>query len=443
MESENRQRTFFLKTYGCQMNSRDSENTAAIMLGSGFLTAPSIEAADIVIFNTCCVRESAEDRFFGHLSRMKPLKEKKPELTVVVTGCMSQQEEVKMSIEKKHPYVDIVIGTGNRHMLPVFLHEVINQGKKIFDTSGLDEMPPDSAYSQTVRDFPHKAGINIMYGCDNFCSYCIVPYVRGRERSRAQRDIVEEVQNLVSDGVREIMLLGQNVNSYGKGQGGSFADLLYELSKIMGTGRIRFMTSHPRDFSPELILALRDLPMVCKHIHLPLQAGSTKVLKDMNRGYTKEEYLELVSKIKSQIPSVAITTDIIVGYPGETDLDFCDTLDVVKKAEFAGAFTFIYSKRSGTPAAGRNDTVPPGVVSKRFKELTDTLYPIMAGFNQKKVGGVFDCMAEEIHGDSIKGRLDDHSLVHFTSACTINPGDIVPVKITGAKTFYLIGAYNG
>ena len=480
--NKTRQRSFFLKTYGCQMNSRDSEYMASILVGTGFARASVLEEADVVVFNTCCVRESAEDRFFGHLSRMKPLKEKNRELVVVVSGCMSQQEEVKETIEKKHRYVDILLGTGNRHRLPGFLLEVLRQKhdrnlrteeaasppvqnvharecKRFFDISGVDEMPPILAHAKAIRDFTHKAGINIMYGCDNFCSYCIVPYVRGRERSRPSEEIINEVKNLAQDGVKEIMLLGQNVNSYGKGlTGENFPKLLYGLSEIEGLERIRFMTSHPRDFSNELVLAVRDLPKVCKHIHLPLQAGSTRVLADMNRGYTKDEYLGLVAKIKHEIPNIAITTDIIVGYPGESEEDFCETIDVVKKAGFAGAFTFIYSKRRGTPAASREDGVPSQVVAKRFGELTDTLYPLMNEFNRKKIGFEYDCMVDEIDGGSIKGRLDDHSLVHFSHKNDINccegavnglkrdvhtTGCVVPVRITEAKTFYLIGEHSG
>ena len=435
---------FFVKTYGCQMNNRDSENMTAIMEQSGFLRSNAQSEASIIVFNTCCVRESAEDRFLGHLSRLKPLKVKNPDLIIAVTGCMSQQEEVKKQIKDKYPYVDIVIGTGNRHLLPKFVKEVIETGKNIYDTAGVNDMPTSRGYAETTRDYPHKAGINIMYGCDNFCSYCIVPYVRGRERSRISDDIVNEAKLLADDGVKEIMLLGQNVNAYGKGsRGENFASLVYKLADIDKIKRIRFMTSHPRDFSDELIYSIRDLSKMCKHIHLPMQAGSTKVLSDMNRGYTKEDYLALVTKIKTEIPNIAITTDIIVGYPGETDEDFADTLDVAKKAEFTGAFTFIYSKRSGTPAANRKDTVPDDVTSKRFNKLTNVLYPIFLNFNQLKIGQTHSVMVEEKKGDgNYKGRADDHSLVHFCAKKTFEAGDIVPVKITDAKTFYILGVAN-
>ena len=426
------------------MNSRDSENMTALLVKSGFLRSNTQSEANIIIFNTCCVRESAEDKFFGHLSRLKPIKAKNPKLIIAISGCMSQQEEVKALIEKKYPYVDIVIGTGNRQLLPKLIWEVIETGKRFFDTSGINDMPTSVGFDETTRDFPHKAGINIMYGCDNFCSYCIVPYVRGRERSRALFDIYDEAKKLADDGVKEIMLLGQNVNAYGKNQGDeSFARLVRSLSDIDKIKRIRFMTSHPRDFSEELILAIRDLPKMCKHIHLPLQAGSTRILADMNRGYTKEDYLALVLRIKEEIPNVAITTDIIVGYPGETEEDFNDTLDVVKKAEFAGAFTFIYSKRSGTPAANLNCALSGDVKSKRFEMLTNILYPIFLKFNQKKIGQVFDVMVEENKGDgNYKGRTDDHSLVHFFASKIFEAGDIIPIRIKDAKSFYILGELN-
>ena len=441
----NSPKSFFINTYGCQMNSRDSENMTALLKQSGFLRSNAQNEADIIIFNTCCVRGSAEDKFFGHLSRLKPVKTKNPSLIIAVSGCMSQQEEVKELIENKYPYVDIVIGTGNRHLLPEYIKDVAKIGKKTYDIAGMDNMPANNDFDKTIRDEPHKAGINIMYGCDNFCSYCIVPYVRGRERSRPPNDICNEADLLARDGVKEIMLLGQNVNAYGKHQSEkNFPELIRSLSDINGLKRIRFMTSHPRDFSDELIFAIRDLPKMCKHVHLPLQAGSTKVLADMNRGYTKENYLALVSKIKTEITNVAITTDIIVGYPGETDEDFLDTLDVASKAEFAGAFTFIYSKRSGTPAANRKDTVADKIKSRRFEELTNNLYPTFLRFNQRKLGHVFEVMVEENKGGgNYKGRTDDHSLVNFFASKTLEPGEIVPVKITEAKTFYVLGeAYD-
>ena len=431
----------FIKTYGCQMNSRDSENMASMMEEAGFLPASGIDDAGIVVFNTCCVRESAEDRFFGHLSRLKPVKAKRPELVIAISGCMSQQEKMKSFIEKKHPYVDIVIGTGNRHLLPVLVKEVMENRKSVYDTSGVDAMP-GGVFNPASREHRHKAGINIMYGCSNFCSYCIVPYVRGPERSRGKEEIAGEAKLLAEDGVKEIMLLGQNVNSYGKGTGSSFAELARLVSEIDGIRRIRFMTSHPKDFSSELVKALRDLPKMCKHVHLPLQAGSTKVLKDMNRGYSKEDYLALVAKIKTEVPGAAITTDIIVGFPGETEDDFADTLDVVRKARFSGAFTFIYSKRSGTPAASLENAVPEDVSKMRFERLTSALYPFMREFNEEKLGLVYAAMVDEAdEGGNCKGRLDDHTLVHFFAGDPPpQPGSFVRVKITEARTFYVLGA---
>jgi len=432
---------FFIRTYGCQMNDRDSEKMAGLLSQLGYAPTESESEADVVLYNTCCVRESAEDKIFGHLSRLKRVKESKPGMIIAVAGCMTQQAEIAETIRKKHPYVNIVFGTHNRHRLPEFLLETIKTGKQVIDITEEDGLPELDDVPVTTRDFPHKAGINIMYGCDNYCAYCIVPYVRGRERSRPAIDIISEAEALAADGVREIMLLGQNVNSYGLGgDGETFPEILRSVSAVSGIQRIRFMTSHPKDFSDELILALRDLPNVCKSVHLPLQSGSTRVLKDMNRMYTKEEYIGLTEKIKAAVPDIAISTDIIVGYPGETEEDFLDTLDVVNRVRFSGAFTFIYSKRSGTPAAERTDLIPRKVAAERFDRLTAALYPILLEINQQKVGSVYDVMVEEETSEgAYKGRTDDHSLVHFTAEQTLKPGDIKPVLIDTAKTFYLSG----
>lgn len=453
---------FFVRTYGCQMNSRDSEKLAGLLLQLGYAAADGQDDADLILYNTCCVRESAEDRIFGNLGRLKRAKVDKPGLVVGVCGCMTQQPEIANKIREKHKYVNLVFGTNNRHRLPEFLWRVIETGKQVIDISEDDMLPEIDDVPVTNREFPHKAGVNIMYGCDNYCSYCIVPYVRGREKSRPMDDILREVRELAADGVKEVMLLGQNVNSYRDAEfeqsrpidnsktiadhirsnaAPAFPELLRRINDVEGIERVRFMTSHPKDFSDELIDVIAELPKICKFVHLPIQSGSTKVLRDMNRKYSQEDYLSLAQRLREKIPGLAISTDIIVGYPGETEEDFAATLDVVRQVRFANAFTFLYSKRSGTPAAEREDTIPPKIASERFDRLVAETSPIAYEINLGKVGKTLDAMVEEISktGD-YKGRLDDHSLVHFTSELALQPGDIVPVLIENAKTFYLSGA---
>lgn len=423
---------FFIRTYGCQMNERDSEKMAGLLVQMGFVAAQSQDIADVVLYNTCCVRESAEDKVLGHLSVLRRQKTER-QFVLAVGGCMPQQKNMEQLLWDKHKYVDLIFGTGNRHRLPEFLWRVIEGGERVCDISEGDELPEIGDIDVASREYAFKAGVNIMYGCDNFCSYCIVPHVRGRERSRSVKDILEEIRVLANDGVKEIMLLGQNVNSYAGEV--NFSELLKLVHDVEGIKRIRFMTSHPKDFSDELIAAMRDLPKVCKSVHLPLQAGSTRVLADMNRMYTKDEYIALVMRLKEAVPNVAISTDIIVAYPGETDDDFEDTLDVVRRVRFSGAFTFIYSKRSGTPAAERTDLVSRKVANERFDRLTAELYPIMTEINEAKIGKVFDVMVEE----NGRGRMDDHTLVHFIATQSMTAGEIIPVRIDEAKTFYVTG----
>ena len=430
---------FFVRTYGCQMNSRDSEKLSGLLTQLGYDTAISQDDADLVLYNTCCVRESAEDRIFGNLGRLKRAKVDKPGLIVGVCGCMTQRPEIAEKIKKSHKYINLVFGTSNRHRLPEFLWRVIGTGKQVIDITEDEGLPELDDVPVTIREFPHKAGVNIMYGCDNFCSYCIVPYVRGREKSRAIADILQEVQELAADGVKEVMLLGQNVNSYRDKNDSFFPELLRHVNNISGIERIRFMTSHPKDFSDKLISTLAELPKVCKSVHLPIQSGSTRILQDMNRMYTQENYLNLVQRLRHAIPGLAISTDIIVGYPGETEEDFLDTLEVVRRVRFATAFTFLYSKRSGTPAAERTDTISPKITSERYDRLVAELSPILLENNNAKVGQTFATMVEDVNNNDYKGRTDDHSLVHFTSKSALHQGDIVPVQITDAKTFYIIG----
>jgi tRNA-2-methylthio-N6-dimethylallyladenosine synthase len=440
---------FFVRNYGCQMNERDAEKLRALLTQLGYEPANQMEDADLILFNTCCVRESAEDKIYGHLSRIKTMKAAKPDLFVIVCGCMAQRPQAAEIFRTKHKYINVVCGTANRHRLPEFIWLAIQSGKPVIDISEGDGIPELIDIPVTTREFRHKAGVNIMYGCDNFCSFCIVPHVRGREKSRPAQDILTEVRVLAEDGVSEIMLLGQNVNAYNDGM--VFADLLRHVHDGHPTlKRIRFMTSHPKDFSDTLITAIRDLPRVCKAVHLPLQSGSTRILADMNRKYTKEQYINLCEKLQTAIPCIAITTDIIVGYPGETDSDFEDTLDVVRRIRFAGAFTFIYSKRSGTPAADRTDTVPRKTVNERFEQLTALLYPIMEERNRTHIGQTTNVMVEEAPTEETntgKGRMDDNTLVHFNikntaEAAALQPGDVVPVCINEARSFYVSGSVN-
>ena len=433
-------KTYHITTFGCQMNARDSEKLAGILEGMGYEEV-SDEKADIVLINTCTVRENANDRVYGHLGILKKLKEKNPDMIIGICGCMMQEPDEVERIRKSYRYVNLVFGTYNIFKFPKLLKEAIETKKQIIDVSETisdqnDDMP-------AKRVFGFKSGVNIMYGCNNFCSYCIVPYVRGRERSREAEDIICEIKRLVSDGVVEIMLLGQNVNSYGKNleQPITFAQLLHKVCAIDGLKRVRFMTSHPKDLSDELIDAIATEPKVCHHLHLPLQSGSTAILSKMNRRYTKESYLALVEKIRTRIPDISITTDIIVGFPGETDEDFEDTLDVVNKAKYESAFTFIYSKRTGTPAADMPDQVPPNIVKERFDRLLELVQKIATEKTDALVGQIVDVMIEGINehmSGYVTGRMSNNMVVHFP-ADSERIGTIVKVRLDEAKGFYYIG----
>ncbi len=432
---------YIIETYGCQMNEHDSEKLAGMLDTLGYLETKRIEDADLIIYNTCCVRENAELKVYGNLGHLKPIKKEKPDMIIAVCGCMMQQPAVVNLIKKKYSHVDLVFGTHNLHNFPQLLANCKQSDSmlvEVWDEEGeiIEGIP-------SIRKFQLKAFVNIMYGCNNFCTYCIVPYTRGRERSRSINDITNEVKNLVATGTREITLLGQNVNSYGKTLEDKidFADLLYEINKIDGLERIRFMTSHPKDASNRLIEAMRDCNKVCNHIHLPVQAGSSRILKAMNRYYTKEQYLELVDSFRKQIPNIAITTDIIVGFPGETEEDFQETLDLIKTVEFDSAFTFLYSIREGTPAAKLKDQIPDEIKHDRFNRLLDLLNGIVARKNKAMEGNTVDVLVEGISkNDSSKlmGRTSTSKLVNF-SAPSDSIGKIVPVKITEGKTFSLTG----
>ena len=432
---------FFINTFGCQMNAHDSEKINGMLREMGYVPAEDEKSADFIIYNTCCVRENAENKVYGNLGYLKHAKKENPDMKIALCGCMMQQPTVIETIRTKYRHVDIVFGTFNLYKLPELIMTNIESGAPVFDiwekhAEIVEDLP-------TVRKYKFKASVNIMFGCNNFCSYCIVPYVRGRERSRKPEDIVAEIKALAADGVKEVMLLGQNVNSYGRGldKETSFAELLRMVNEIDGIKRIRFMTSHPKDLSDELIKAMAECDKVCDHLHLPFQAGSDRILEQMNRRYTKAHYLELVEKVRKAVPDVALTTDIMVGFPGETEEDVLETIDVVKKVRFSSAFTFIYSKRTGTPAAAMENQVPEDEVKGYFNRLLDAVNPIVYEINQSKLGKTFEVLVDDISGGDVEyvtGRTTDNTLVHF-KGCKELIGELVNVKITESKPFYLIG----
>ncbi|NLC67290.1 MAG: tRNA (N6-isopentenyl adenosine(37)-C2)-methylthiotransferase MiaB, partial [Clostridiaceae bacterium] len=428
-------------TFGCQMNENDSEKIAGMLKEMGYEESDRLEESHIIVYNTCCVREHPESKVFGHIGALKSIKDKRRDVVICICGCMVQQEEIVKKIVEKHRHVDIILGTQNLHRFPEMLYSVLinrNVAVAVKDcgTSIVEGIP-------IKRKDKIRVWVTIMHGCNNFCSYCIVPYVRGRERSRRMEDIMDEIRALAGQGYKEVTLLGQNVNSYGKDLDGKprFAELLYKVNEIKGLERIRFTTSHPKDLSIELIHAMRDCEKVCEHLHLPLQSGSSKVLKDMNRKYTKEQYLDLVSAVKENIPGVAITTDIIVGFPGETDEDFLDTLDVVKKVEFDMAYTFIYSKRKGTRAAERTDLVPGDIVKERFDSLVRIQNDISKQKNDSLLNRTLEILVEGLSRTSDKtytGRTRTNKVVNFPGNENM-VGSLVNVKIKKTLTWSLEG----
>lgn len=428
-------------TLGCQMNAHDSEKLEGMLDEMGYERTQEETEADFIIYNTCCVRENAELKVYGKLGWLKHYKKQNPNAVVALCGCMMQQDTVLETIHQKYRHVDLVFGTFNLYKLPELMKTREESGCTVFDIWQENQEVVEDLPS--IRHFPYKASVNIMFGCNNFCSYCIVPYVRGRERSRTPEDILAEVRKLAADGVKEVMLLGQNVNSYGKNLENpvSFAELLRMVNEVEGIERIRFMTSHPKDMSDELILAMKECDKVCKNLHLPFQSGSTEILKKMNRHYTKEGYLELVRKVREAMPEITLSTDIIVGFPGETEEDFQETLDVIRKARYCTAFTFIYSKRTGTPAAKMENQVPEDVVKDRFDRMLQVLNPIVHEVTEEQVGKVLPVLVEEVskHDENIlTGRTEQNTLVHFSGSKDLI-GQMVPVKIIENKTFYVIG----
>lgn len=432
--------TCCINTFGCQMNSRDSEKLLGILERIGFKEIED-ENADFVLYNTCTVRENANQRVYGRLGYLNTMKKKNPHMLIALCGCMMQEPEVVAKIKKSYRFVDIIFGTHNIFKLAELVCQRLEEKKMVVDIwEGTDRIVEDLP---TERKFSFKSGVNIMFGCNNFCSYCIVPYVRGRERSRKPEDIIGEIKKLVADGVVEVMLLGQNVNSYGKNLEHpiTFAELLRQINEIEGLERIRFMTSHPKDLSDDLIEAMRDCEKVCRHLHLPLQSGSTEILKVMNRRYTKEQYLALVDKIRAAIPDISLTTDIIVGFPGETEEDFLETMDVVRKVRYDSAFTFIYSKRTGTPAAAMENQVPEDVVKDRFDRLLAQVQEISAQVCGRDLHTVQKVLVEGLddHVDGlVTGRMSNNTIVHFPGDASLI-GKIVDVYLEESKGFYYMG----
>lgn len=427
-------------TFGCQMNARDSEKLSGILRNVGFEETES-EEADFVIYNTCTVRDNANQRVFGRLGVLNGYKKKNPQMKVALCGCMMQEDLVVAKLRKSYPFVDLVFGTHNLYQFAELLYRCYTEKGMVVDIwKDTDKIVEDLPVE---RKYPFKSGVNIMFGCDNFCSYCIVPYVRGRERSRAPEEILREVRNLASDGVKEVMLLGQNVNSYGKKQGEgfmTFPELLQEVEKVEGIERIRFMTSHPKDLSDELIRVIKESKKICRHLHLPLQSGSTRILDKMNRRYTKESYLALAEKIKREIPDISLTTDIIVGFPGETREDAEETLDVIKKVQFDNAFTFVYSKRTGTPAAAM-EQVPEELVRENFDRILACVQETARNRVKRFEGRTMSVLVEEINGQDsnlVTGRLSNNTVVHFPGDASLI-GQIVDVTLTTCEGFYFRG----
>ncbi len=450
-------------TFGCQMNARDSEKLSGILESIGYLPAED-ENADFVIYNTCTVRDNANQRVYGRLGHINSLKKKNHHMKVALCGCMMQELSVIEKIKKSYRFVDLVFGTHNIYKFAELLAEMFDSGDICGTHSGgqnashriiidiwenTDKIVEDLPVE---RKYPFKSGINIMFGCDNFCSYCIVPYVRGRERSRSPEDILREISALARDGVAEVMLLGQNVNSYGKTLENpiTFAQLLREVEQIEGIERIRFMTSHPKDLSDELIAVMKESKKICRHLHLPLQSGSTRILTAMNRRYTKEQYLALAEKIRREIPDISITTDIIVGFPGEEPADVDETIDVIKKVQYDNAFTFIYSKRTGTPAAAMAEAMtgtPEENLEREMmvKEGFDRLLKVVQDTARQRVarleGQILDALVEEVNEQDsrlLTGRLSNNTIVHFPGDKSLI-GRIVPVYLKECHGFYYLG----
>lgn len=427
-------------TFGCQMNAKDSEKLIGILETIGYEIIED-ESADLVFYNTCTVRDNANQRVYGRLGFLNTMKKKNPHKIIALCGCMMQETAVIEKIKKSYSFVDLIFGTHNIYKFAELLTTVYQSDRMVIDIwkdtdKIVEDLPAERKYS-------FKSGVNIMFGCNNFCSYCIVPYVRGRERSRNPKDIIREIEQLVSEGVVEVMLLGQNVNSYGKNleEPMTFAQLLREVEKIEGLKRIRFMTSHPKDLSDELIQVMKESKKICRHLHLPLQAGSTRILTAMNRRYTKEQYLALAKKIRQEIPDISLTTDLIVGFPGETAADVDETIEVVKEVQYDNAFTFIYSKRTGTPAAAMENPVSEQEIKENFDRLLKVVQETARERVQRLEGQTLEALVEEVNEQDaslLTGRLSNNTIVHFPGDKEL-VGSIVNVKLKECHGFYYIG----
>ena len=455
-------RSYKIITFGCQMNEHDSEVISGMLTQRGYTEAASedMRNTDIVIINTCSIRENADKRFFGTLGQLKKIKLANPNFTVCVCGCMMQQEHITKKLRQSYPWVDVIFGTHNIHEFPDMLEEMFQRRSTGEDWTvnqirSSREFRVDRVYRDSDRIveglpakrlFGHKSFVNIMYGCNNFCTYCIVPYTRGREKSRRPEDIIAEVKALAADGVKEVTLLGQNVNSYrgvsaDSGNEWDFADLIYALNEVEGLERIRFMTSHPKDLSEKLIAAFAECDKLCNYIHLPVQAGSSSVLRRMNRKYTREQYLELVRKLREAVPGIAISTDIIVGFPGETEEDFCETLSLAEEIQYDSAFTFLYSQRRGTPAADYENQIPEDVKHERFNRLVEVMNRGSKARNAAFVGRVCRVLVDGPDKKSsgiLNGRTEEFKLVDFEGPEELI-GSMVDVEITASNTFSLQG----
>ena len=434
----NNEKKYYILTMGCKLNENDSEKLAGMLETMGYHETENMSDADVALINTCCVRENAEERVFGKLGELKKIKEQR-EIIIGVGGCMMQEETMRAKIKMSYPFVDIVFGTHTLHKFPEDLNRVISERQSVVDVLNVDGEIYEGL--PIKRNNSKQASVTIMYGCNNFCSYCIVPYVRGRERSRKPEDILAEIEDLANQGYIEITLLGQNVNSYHGREDYGFAELLKDVDKIEGIERIRFISPHPKDFTDDVIYAIKTSKHICKLIHLPLQAGSNRILKEMNRRYTKEQFLDLAKKMRKEIPNVSFSTDIIVGFPGETEEDFEETLDVVKEVNFEQIYMFIYSRRTGTRADKMEAQISEIIKHKRFDKLKALFESTIPENNKKYVGTVQKVLVEGISKNNVHtytGRTESNKVVNFK--CNENlVGKIIDVKIVADHTWYLEG----
>ncbi len=441
IEFPNKKPKVYTETWGCQMNEHDTENLLGMLDHMGYEDTEEASEADLILFNTCAVRENAELKVYGNLNILKKLKEKNPEMIIAVCGCMMQQKHVVEEIKKKFPFVSIVFGTHNIYRFPEMLYTYLQKHENNYDVWDIDGRVIEGL--PIVRKHKIKSFVNIMYGCNNFCSFCIVPYTRGRERSRTPQDIIDEVMELVRSGVKEITLLGQNVNSYGKTLENpiAFHQLLERLNEIEGLERIRFMTSHPKDISEELLIAMSKLDKVCESLHLPIQSGSSRLLKKMNRHYTKEEYLKIIELARKYMPELGLTTDIMVGFPGEDEEDFQETVDVVKKAQYDLAFTFLYSRRKGTSADRMEDQIPENIKKDRFNRLLDAVNEAAEQQSSQYLGRITEVLVEgksKKNESVLTGRNRQNKTINFVGDESLI-GKLVNVKIIDTKSFSMTG----